>query len=87
MPVVGEAHIIVRALTNKVANDIKNGFDGVRGDMAAKAGATLGEKFSSGFNKRLDANRFTRLSDAIKTMAPNGSAWPGPCPMYGARRG
>lgn len=74
MPVVGEAHIIVRALTNKVAGDIKNGFDGVRGDMAEKAGATLGQKFSSGFNKRLDANRFTRLSDAIQKMAPRAEA-------------
>jgi hypothetical protein len=42
--------------------------------MASKAGATLGQKFSSGFNKRLDANRLTRFSDAVKTMAPGAEA-------------
>ena len=70
MPVVGEAHIVVRALTNKVAEDIRKGFDGVRGDIAARTGADLGEKFSAGFNKNANQNIFTRISAGIGSMAP-----------------
>ena len=44
MPVVGEAHIIVRAITTNVAKDIRNGFNGVSGSggkNAQKAGEAL----------------------------------------------
>jgi len=47
---VGEAHIIVRAITSKVASDIKNGFDGI-GDIGGSAGADAGRSFSKGFAK------------------------------------
>jgi hypothetical protein len=70
VPVVGEAHIVVRALTNKVAEDIRKGFDGVRGDIAARTGADLGEKFSAGFNKNANQNIFTRIAAGIGSMAP-----------------
>jgi hypothetical protein len=70
VPVVGEAHIVVRALTNKVSEDIRKGFDGVRGDIAARTGADLGDKFAAGFNKNANQNIFSRISDAIKSMAP-----------------
>ena len=70
MPVVGEAHIVVRALTNKVSEDIRKGFDGVRGDIAARTGADLADKFSAGFNKNANKNIFTRISEGIASMAP-----------------
>jgi hypothetical protein len=70
VPVVGEAHIVVRALTNKVAEDIRKGFDGVKGDIAARTGADLGEKFSAGFNKNANQNIFTKIADGIGSMAP-----------------
>jgi hypothetical protein len=47
---VGEAHIVVRAITNKVAGDIKNGFSGIA-DIGDKAGADVGKSFSRGFSK------------------------------------
>lgn len=74
MAVVGEAHVIVRALTNKVSDDIRKGFDGVRGDIAARTGADLGDKFTAGFNKNVGVNIFTRISDGIASMAPSAQA-------------
>jgi hypothetical protein len=47
---VGEAHIVVRAITSKVAGDIKNGFSGI-GSIGDKAGADVGKSFSKGFAK------------------------------------
>jgi hypothetical protein len=47
---VGEAHIVVRAITGKVAGDIKNGFSGI-GSIGDKAGADVGKSFSRGFSK------------------------------------
>ena len=74
MAVVGEAHVIVRALTNKVSDDIRKGFDGVRGDIAARTGADLGDKFTAGFNKNVGVNIFTRIADGIGSMAPSAQA-------------
>lgn len=50
MALVGEAHIVVRALTGKVASDIKNGFSGL-GDIGDRAGQDVGRSFSRGFSK------------------------------------
>jgi phage-related protein len=50
MALVGEAHIVVRAITDKVASDIKNGFSGI-GDVGGSAGADAGRSFSRGFAK------------------------------------
>lgn len=62
MALVGEAHIIVRAITSKVASDIKNGFAGI-GDVGGSAGASAGRSFSKGFaknNKSIFDNSFIR---------------------------
>jgi hypothetical protein len=50
MALVGEAHIVVRAITDKVASDIKNGFSGI-GDVGGRAGSDAGRSFSRGFAK------------------------------------
>jgi phage-related protein len=50
MALVGEAHIVVRAITDKVASDIKSGFSGI-GDVGGKAGSDAGRSFSRGFAK------------------------------------
>jgi hypothetical protein len=61
---------MVRALTNKVNEDIRRGFEGVRGDIAARTGADLGEKFTAGFNKAAGTNIFSRIANGIGSMAP-----------------
>lgn len=74
MPVVGEAHIIVRAITTNVAKDINKGFNGVSGSggkNAEKAGQDLSSRFMSGWNKNMDTNPFTKLSNALKEMNPS----------------
>lgn len=73
MPVVGEAHIIVRALTTNVAKDIKNGFDGVGGEAgrsSQKAGRTLAQKFQDGMNKSVRTTIFGKWADGLSEMAP-----------------
>lgn len=50
MAVVGDAYIIVRALTDKVAGDITNGFKDVD-KVSEAAGGNIGKSFSKGFGK------------------------------------
>jgi phage-related protein len=63
--IVGEAHIIVRALTDKVDGDIKRGFSGLSAAPASTAGGRFAKAFSAGFNKSADASVFKRFSDGI----------------------
>ena len=49
MAIVGEAHIIVRALTNKVKGDIRNGFKGSE-QLGSNAGKQISGAFSKAFN-------------------------------------
>jgi phage-related protein len=77
MPVVGEAHIIVRALTTNVAKDIKNGFDGVGGEAgksSLKAGRTLAQKFQDGMNRSVKTTVFGKWADGLREMAPAAEA-------------
>jgi phage-related protein len=73
MAVVGEAHIIVRALTDKVSSDIQRGFSGT-GAAGRKAGEDMGKAFSRGFNNNVNANVFTKFSDGIRAMVPDAEA-------------
>ena len=77
MPVVGEAHIIVRAITTNVAKDIKNGFNGVSGvggKNAEQAGQNLSSRFMRGWSKNMDTNPFTQFANGLKEMYPQAQA-------------
>ncbi len=52
MAVVGDAYIVVRAITNQVKDDIKRGFDGADRE-GGKAGDDAGRSFSKGFKKSM----------------------------------
>jgi phage-related protein len=69
---VGEAHILVRAITTNVEKDIKRAFSNVSGSSASNAGASLGASFSRGLRGSLDNNVFSRLAENIAQIAPNG---------------
>lgn len=69
MAVVGEAQIVVRAIGTRVKADIKNIFDGLD-SVSGDAGKSMGEKFSSGFNKSSSDNMFGKLADGLKKMNP-----------------
>ena len=76
MPVVGEAHIIVRAITTNVAKDINKGFSGLSGSggggkQAEKAGQDLSNRFMKGFNKGgKDTSFLSNFSAGLKEMNP-----------------
>ena len=74
MPVVGEAHIIVRAITTNVAKDIRQGFNGVSGSggkQAEKAGQDLSNRFMKGFNKGgKDTSFLSKFAAGLKEMNP-----------------
>lgn len=77
MPVVGEAHIIVRAITTNVAKDIKNGFNGVSGSggkQAEKTGQDLASKFMKGFNQNTEVSFLSQLAAGMKEMNPAAEA-------------
>lgn len=71
MAVVGEAHIIVRAITGKVADDIRRGFNGLDQNVASRAGATIGRSFSQGFRRSGANDVFGKIADGLRALAPS----------------
>jgi hypothetical protein len=86
MAVVGEASIIVRAITTGVKSDIKRAFDGAD-KVGERAGADAGESFSRGFRNsssgdvaylfgkslsQKDVDRFTSAREKFLSLARAG---------------
>ena len=71
MALVGEAHIIVRAITDGVKDDIKRGFSG-GGTAGRRAGESIGQAFKRGFNDGAykDKSIFSRLAAGLRTAFP-----------------
>lgn len=74
MAIVGEAHVLVKAITTDVERDIKRAFQGVNGAAAERAGSELGGSFSRGLRRNLDSNIFSRIADGIQEMVPQAEA-------------
>ena len=74
MAVVGEAHIIVRAITTKVRKDIIDGFSGLDGAAASAAGKKLSQSFTRGWNATKGENIFSRLAAGLETLSPQAEA-------------
>jgi len=70
MAVVGEAYVVIRAVTSGISRDIKNGFDGISDSVVRRAGQRVGSSFSDGFNRSPTANVFTRISEGLSSMVP-----------------
>lgn len=70
MAVVGEAHIVVRAITTGVREEILRALNGASGDIE-KTGEKLGKKLSAGINKNLAKTSFLKSieRDALKARA------------------
>ena len=66
MAVVGEAHILVRAITTEVKRDIQRGFKGVRGQ-----GTESGKEFGRGFGDGL-ATRMTYAQKSFSSLMRKG---------------
>lgn len=73
MALVGEAHIVVRAITDRVNSDIRRGFNG-SSSLGRRAGEDLGNAFQRGFQSKTDANMFSRISDGLNAMVPGAEA-------------
>jgi phage-related protein len=71
LALVGEAHIIVRAITDGVKDDIKRGFSG-GGTAGRRAGESIGQAFKRGFNDGAykDKSIFGRLAAGLRTAFP-----------------
>lgn len=74
MALVGEAHIIVRAITSGVSNDIKKGFNNIDDSVGKRAGRDMGRSFFRGFNDSGSGNIFGRISDGLQSLAPDADA-------------
>jgi hypothetical protein len=74
MALVGEAHILVRAITTNVSRDIQRGFNGISGDVAARAGQSIGRSFSKGFNSSGSGNIFGKIADGLGDLSPGAEA-------------
>ena len=70
MAVVGDAYVIVRALTDKVDSDIRRGFRGAD-RIGRQSGESMGDAFSRGFNKKSGKDVFSRFSDGIAAAIPD----------------
>ena len=70
MAVVGDAYVIVRALTDKVDGDIRRGFRGAD-RIGRQAGESMGDAFARGFSKKSGKNVFSRFADGIAAGIPD----------------
>lgn len=70
MAVVGQAYVVVRAITDKVEADIKRGFSGASAS-AGRAGTDMGNALTRGLGDTFKRNNsFTKLNDQLKTLYP-----------------
>lgn len=72
MAVVGEAHILVRAITTGVKKDIEKGFNGISGSTS-RAGKTAGAKFASAF-KGTQGGIFDKLKAGLNSVGNEARA-------------
>lgn len=71
MAIVGEAHIIVKAITSGVERDIRNGFQNVEGagtDAGQRLGKSYGNGFWAGYNSSNGAKVFDRIRDGLRSL-------------------
>jgi len=69
--VVGEAHIIVKAITSGVERDIRNGFQNVEGagtDAGKRLGKSYGNGFWEGYNSSNGAKVFDKIRDGLRSL-------------------
>lgn len=66
MAIVGEAYILVRAITTEIKKDIASGFDGVKG-QSTKEGSAAGQAFGQGFGNKMrdEATQSARAFHAL----------------------
>lgn len=74
MAVVGEAHVIVRAITSKVADDIRKGFSGLDQTVASRAGDKIGRSFSQGYRRSGATDVFGKTADGLRALVPDAEA-------------
>ena len=71
MAIVGEAHIIVKAITSGVERDIRNGFQNVEGagtDAGKRLGKSYGNGFWDGYNSSAGAKVFDKIRNGLRNL-------------------
>ena len=71
MAIVGEAHIIVKAITSGVERDIRNGFQNIEGagtDAGKRLGSSYGNGFWEGYNSSRGAKVFDKIRDGLRSL-------------------
>lgn len=69
MAVVGSAYVVVRAITDRVEEDIKRGFSGAS-VSARRAGQEMGSALTRGLNIGARENKLTALRDQLRSLYP-----------------
>jgi hypothetical protein len=71
MAVVGHAYVVVRAITDKVEQDLKRGFSGASAS-SQKAGKDMGDSFSRGIGSSLrKTNPFGQVANQLAELNPD----------------
>lgn len=76
MAIVGEAHVLVKAITTGFDKDLRRqlqGLTGAVGPSGRAAGESLGSAFTRGFN-RSSGNVFSKISEGIGAMIPEADS-------------
>lgn len=74
MAVIGQAEIIVRAITKNFDRDIRKSLKGISGDFGRGAGKRIGDGFTDGFNRSNAKNVFGKVADGLRSMVPEAEA-------------
>ena len=76
MAIVGEANIIVKAITTNFESDLRRQLKkigGAAGGDGRVAGENLGQSFQRGFNRGA-SNIFSRVAEGLRSMAPEAES-------------
>jgi phage-related protein len=71
MAVIGHAEIVVTAITKNFEDQLKKSMGNISKSMSNRAGRAIGDGFADGFNRSNANNMFGKLSDGIRSLAPD----------------
>ena len=74
MAVIGHAEIVVTAITKNFERQLKDSMGSISKSMSSKAGRSIGDGFVDGFNRSRATNMFGKLSDGLRSLAPEAES-------------
>lgn len=74
MAVIGQAEIVVRAITNNFEKELKGTLSNISKSISIGAGKRIGDGFADGFNRSQAKTTFGQLADGLNSLVPEAES-------------